>query len=258
MTPFTVVIYGAVGVGKSSVVKALVSSASRRRQSTNAAALVYGIREPTEALVDSGALDDVYENRTSSGYRLQMLVLAERMSTYWQMAAELSRTESDVPSAHIASSPAPMVIFDGHIGLDDDIFVDEHVRNGRMSRAECNSYVCAAHIMLAQCPAFAQQPNMYVYLRGDAQTCAQRAAKRGRVEESALDTAFFARMVAACDAVTKVLATQNSTIVVTINSDDVSLVDVCDAVRNAINVHYRAAGAEQDMTLPTARFADIL
>ena len=225
--PFTVVIYGPVGVGKSSVVEWMSTTSS---STSSDATRIFGVREPTEAMIESGALDDVYKNRSSSGFRLQMLVLAERLSTYWQVAARLSRQPFAAENPH-----RPIVILaDGHIELDQHIFIGEHVRHGRMSSNEHEMYHTAAAVLLAQAPVFMQRPHMYVYLRADPIVCARRAASRGRAEESMLSAHFFTTMCEACERLTKTLAAQNSTSVVTINTNNEPLEGVCQAVAAAV------------------------
>jgi len=222
MNPFMVVVYGPVGVGKSSVVERLAERRTLGRNDDARKLIV--VREPTDAMIECGALEDVYANRPSSGYRLQMLVMAERMSTYWQASSLLSR----------CGVRKAVVVADGHLALDQHIFVDEHMDCGRMSRKELGLYSSSVGFMLANCPVFVQRPDMYVYLHASPEACAHRAASRGRTEESSLNLGFFTSMVDACDRVTKRLAMDNSTALVVVHTDDETLDAVCESVTSAI------------------------
>jgi deoxyadenosine/deoxycytidine kinase len=221
MDPLVVVVYGAVGVGKSSVVDALGDEES-----------VFSVREPVDAMIESGALDDVYANRSSSGLRLQMLVLAQRLSSYWACASRIA-------NACMPPGARPVVACDGHMSLDSHIFLNEHVRNGRMSTKDVDVYMAATSIMEAHAPPFAQRPELYIFLRGSPEECCRRATKRGRAAESDLDVDFFHRMVAACSQLTRRLSDEqciNQSLVV-IDTDNMTADQVLDAVRHTIRAH---------------------
>lgn len=224
MHPFSVVVYGPVGVGKSTVVAALDGATLEKRS-------VFSVREPTDAMIKSGALQSVGESLTSSGYDLQMLVLAERMSTYWQLQARLRRYGIGRKS---------IVVADGHLELDQSIFVKEHVRCGRMSTNEYECYSTAVSVTLAQCPEFMQRPQLYIYLHATPKQCLERARARGRSEESQLDAAAMAKFVEACDHLTRTLAEQQTALVVTIKTDGQSRDQVVRLVRTAIAQEVRS------------------
>ncbi len=123
-----------------------------------------------------------------------MLVLAERVSGYWQAESALSRLHG-YPQADC------LVIADGHAALDGRIFCAEHVRGGRMSVAQVRAYKAAVAQAAPLLPAWAAAPVAYIYLQATPTVCRARAARRDRAEEHTLDLDFFARMCAACDGV---------------------------------------------------------
>ena len=221
MDPLVVVVYGAVGVGKSSVVDSLSDEES-----------VFVVREPVDAMIESGALDDVYANRSSSGLRMQMLVLAQRLSSYWACASRIA-------NACMPPGARPVIVCDGHLSLDAHIFLDEHIRNGRMSNKDVELYAAAASVMEAHAPPFAQRPELYVFLRDSAEECYRRAAKRGRTAESDLDVDFFYRMVSACSRLTRRLSDEQCVDqgLVVIDTDNMTADQVVNAVRHTIRAH---------------------
>ena len=229
--PFVVVVFGAIGVGKSTVVERLARSTSQR---------VVAIREPVAAMVDSGALAAVADNRSSSGHVLQMIVLAERLSSYWRAQAALDGEPLD------AARAPTTVVCDGHLMLDSSIFVSEHVRAGRMSNKERGHYDSAVYTMLAQSPTFAQRPHMYVYLHASAHQCLARSLQRGRSEESNLGTEQMQRYIARCDALVKSLAAEGTSTVVTVRTDGASADDVATQVEQLIATHTNAYTAHDD------------
>ena len=185
MAPCFIVVFGPVGVGKTTIVDAL-------RHTTEAPTIV---REPVDAMVASGALADMYANRAGAGFRLQMLVLAERLSKYWQTDAALNRPVAFDDGASIAT----LIVGDGHVNLDGQIFCSEHIRNNRMTMAQLRAYMQAIAQATSLLPTWATVPAAYIYLKASPKTCRARAALRDRTEEQTLDAAFFTRMCDACD-----------------------------------------------------------
>jgi len=226
--PFVVVVFGPIGVGKSTVVECLARSTTRR---------VVAIREPVAAMVESGALAAVADNRSSSGYVLQMIVLSERLSSYWRAQAAI-----DAEPVDSARAP-PTVVCDGHLMLDATIFTAEHVRAGRMSSKERGLYDSAVYTMLAHSPTFAQRPHMYVYLHASAPQCLARSVERGRSEETRLDVHQMQRYISRCDELVKSLAAEGTTAVVTVRTDGTSADDVAAQVEQLITTHANAYSA---------------
>jgi len=216
MHPFVVVIYGAIGVGKSTVVEALES-----RVKMVGKCHIMCIREPVEAMRKSGALQSVGDSISSSGYDLQMLVLSERMSTYWQMQAQIRRYGIDKPL---------VIVSDGHLELDQWIFAEEHVDAGRMSLNEYDLYKSAVPFMLAQSPQFIRSPNLYIYLHASPDELLRRIRERARCEEQSLNVDALRHVVSACDALTTRLAAIPTLDVVTVRTDGIS----CDCVLSSV------------------------
>jgi len=185
------------------------------------------IREPVEAMTRSGALQHVYDNRPGSGMRLQMLVLAERLSTYWQ---------ASIAIAGQAPSAASLVLADGHVDLDGQIFIAEHVRAGRMSTCEASEYwAFVRNESRRLMPSTLGKPTLYIYLRAPGQVCARRAAARNRQEEMGLDVAWFDRVAAASEHVAVGLRAAGAN-VVTVNagtSEDCVRCTVSEAIAHA-------------------------
>jgi len=221
MDPLVVVIYGAVGVGKSTVVRALDDDSS-----------VFSVGEPVDAMIASGALDDVYANRSSSGLRLQMLVLAQRLSSYWAVASRIA-------NACLPPGARPVVVCDGHIGLDAHIFLEEHVLQNRMSSSDVEVYNSAAAVLQAHAPPFAQRPELYIFLRGSPRHCCRRASRRGRAAESQLDVDFFCRIVDSCETLTRRLSDEQTVdqSLIVLDTDNMNEAQVLDAVRHTIRTH---------------------
>lgn len=184
--PF-VVLFGPPGAGKSTVLAGLVAAESP------AAIRVVTVTEPVDAMERSGALADVYACRPGSGFRLQMLVLAERVSTYWQAEARIAALRREDARDNI------VVVADGHFALDRLLFAAEHRRNGRMTAAEEWQLQKATRKAAALCPPWAVTPTLYAHVRVSGAECAARARARGRAAETAADLAFFKNLAFACD-----------------------------------------------------------
>ena len=227
MHPFVVVIYGAIGVGKSSVVETLSDNddktVGRRRHD------IVCVREPVEAMRKSGALQSVSESASSSGYDLQMLVLSERLSTYWHVQALIRRRDIDRPT---------IIVSDGHLELDQWIFVDEHVNAGRMSLNEYELYKSCVPFAMSHSPPFMRCPHVYIYLHATPAELLRRVQQRGRSEERSLDVNALHRVVKACDVLTTRLATNPTSVVVTVRTDGVSCDSVVSSVRDIISQEY--------------------
>lgn len=180
-----IVIFGPVGVGKSTIVQTLGKRI--------ADALV--ISEPVDALISSGALDAVYQNRPGSALTLQMLVLSERIASYWRAMAVAANTKPGV------------IIMDGYYDLDLHIFCDEHMRAERLTASERQCMQTAEEMISSAelVPRQLRNPVLYFYLTASALTCAVRSDIRGRTEETALDISWFERNCKDCDAVARSL-----------------------------------------------------
>ena len=209
--PFSVVIFGPVGVGKSTVIKLLGLHPD-----------TYVMREPIKSARKCGALQDVYDNVAESGYQLQLLILAERFSLATQTFVQQSK------------NPKTFVISDGHMMLDYSIFGDEHKRNNRMNnRYQNEQYLNVRREMYSATPEFVQSPDLYVFLDASPEVCLGRAARRDRVEETQLPVQFFHNMCTACSLVYKEL--QNTyRDVICIDTNDLQPQGVAAAIRNCI------------------------
>lgn len=180
-----IVIFGPVGVGKSTIAETLGKRI--------ADALV--IREPVDALISTGALDAVYHNRPGSALTLQMLVLSERIASYWRAMAVAANTKPGV------------IIMDGYYDLDMHIFGNEHIRaerltaNERLRMQTTEETISSVDLV----PSQVRHPMLYFYLKASALTCAIRSDIRGRTEEMALDISWFERNCKDCDAVARSL-----------------------------------------------------
>ena len=121
---FHVVFFGPVGVGKSTITRAVSAMWN---------APVYVLPEPSDALERSGALKALYENRPGSGVIVQSIVAAERMRAMRAMRETLrSRPRGCKPA---------LLVSDGSVYLDPHIFVEEHIRAGRMDMSDAVAFL---------------------------------------------------------------------------------------------------------------------
>lgn len=179
---FHVVFFGPVGVGKSTLTRALSATWNGP---------VYTLAEPSDALERSGALRALYENRPGSGVIVQSIVAAERMRAM--------RAMRDTLASRPANCKPALLVSDGSVYLDPHIFIEEHLRAGRMDMGDAVSLLTRLQKCFEKpekCPTL--PADLFVFLDSPGRVCLGRAKLRDRSAENALDVAFFDRMRAAC------------------------------------------------------------
>lgn len=172
MAPSVVVIFGPVAAGKSTLARAVAAMLP-------GAALLH---EPTHHLESLGLIADLAAGRPGTALAIQITVLMARLKDM------------------LAATHA-IVVCDGHLSLDGQLYIPEHVRAGRMNITDVCVHAHALAVAEHLLPQPWRQPILYVYLRTSASECMRRCRIRARRGERGLDEAFFARMLANCDAV---------------------------------------------------------
>lgn len=225
-----IVLFGPVGVGKSSV----LSSVAAKMDVTCKWPRCIVVPEPTQVMVDSGALDALYANLPGSGYRLQMLTLTHRLASMW-----LAQCQHMYQHNRMTDGPVQVVLSDGHFQLDPSIYLDEHVRAGRMTGDECVMYRLAVAQASSShaCPPDLTSVTKYIHLTAPADTCRARSAARGRFAETYLPADFFTRSVENCG---NAAAAIDAGLVVTLNASG-PLNDVAAAVHAVVHEAYKEA-----------------
>jgi deoxyadenosine/deoxycytidine kinase len=214
----SVVIFGAPGAGKSTQVQLI-----RKLMPEDASVRV--ACEPTDSIEARALVADLYKGVAGAAFKLQSLVLAERVQQYESRATEI-------------------VLADGHPLTDLGMYVRPAIESGGITPSESGQYMIDMFAHAGRVPAAFAPPTCVIFLRVDPAEVARRVEARNSSAEKGVDAKVFEQLALRATSIARELHEKHHIEVIEVDGHGDKTV-VAQRVFDRLEKHFRRINEER-------------